>query len=354
LFPSIQIENPVLRDRRESISFVIPVFNEEAVVPHLIREVERYRADHPFVEQVVVVDDGSTDRTLFELKRLTAGLSGYRIVSFSRNFGHQLAITAGLDYARGDAAVILDADLQDPLYVVTEMVERWRQGYDVAYGLRRRRRGESIVKRATAAAFYRFFRIMTDIEMPVDTGDFRLVSRRVIEAYKDLGEQKPFVRALITWLGFSQVAVPYDREERIAGAPRYTYRRLVQMAVDGLASFSDKPLRLAVRTGLAVSILAGLGGAVWAILAKYVFETAPMSGWASLMLVIAFFGGLNLFFLGLVGSYLARVFDQVKDRPRYIVRSEWTSEGAKSASAETDGLNETVDQQVEITRLSDP
>ncbi len=329
-------------DRRETVSLVIPVFNEEAIVPHLIREIEQYRRDHAFVTRVIIVDDGSTDGTVPELKRLTTNLEGYSLVSFSRNFGHQIAITAGLYYVETDAAVILDADLQDPLAVVTEMVDHWHHGYDVAYGLRRHRKGESFFKKITAAAFYRFFRLMTDIEMPLDTGDFRLISRPVIEAFKQLGEQRPFVRGLVSWLGFSQVAVPYDREQRAAGTPKYTYRRLLQMALDGLASFSDKPLRLAVRMGLFVSVFAGFGGAVWAVAAKYYFHSA-MSGWASLMIVIVFFGGLNLFFMGLVGSYLARVFDQAKDRPRYIVRSEWHSEGHTLPHATRGALEERME-----------
>lgn len=327
------IQGPLTDESRTTVAFVIPVYNEEEVVPHLVREVERYRQDHPFVTQVIVVDDGSTDGTVSELKRLTKEIPGYTVVSFSRNFGHQLAITAGLDHVDADAAVILDADLQDPLAVVTEMVSYWRAGYDVAYGMRRQRKGESVLKRLTAAAFYRFFRLMTDVEMPLDTGDFRLVSRRVIEEYRRLDEQRPFVRALVSWLGFSQIAVPYDREERVAGRPKYTYRRLMQMAVDGLASFSDKPLRIAVRAGLVVSVLAALGGTVWAVTAKYVFGT-PVTGWASLMIVIVFFGGLNLFFLGLVGSYLARVFEQTKGRPRYIVRGQWDSAGQSGRAPE--------------------
>lgn len=330
VFPAGSV--PEIEERRETVSLVIPVFNEEAVVPHLVREIEAYRRDHPFVTRVIIVDDGSTDATVTELKRLTAALPGYCIVSFSRNFGHQIAITAGLHYVETDAAVILDADLQDPLAVITEMVDCWRRGYDVAYGLRRRRKGESVFKRFTAAVFYRFFRLMTDIEMPLDTGDFRLVSRRVIEAFKELDEQKPFVRGLVSWLGFPQIAVPYDREQRAAGTPKYTYRRLLQMALDGLTSFSDKPLRIAVRTGLVVSVSAGFGGALWAVAAKYYFHSA-MSGWASLMIVIVFFGGLNLFFMGLIGSYLARVFDQTKDRPRYVVSSEWISDGASRSES---------------------
>ena len=313
-----------LEDRRETVTFVIPVFNETEVLPELLREIERYRLDHSFVSDVLFVDDGSTDGTADTIRQLTRGLAGYHVISFSRNFGHQLAITAGLQHVTTDAAVILDADLQDPLHVVTEMVERWHEGYDVAYGMRRMRRGESLVKRATAALFYRFFRLMTDIEMPLDAGDFRLVSRRVIDAFKELKEQRPFVRALIPWLGFPQVAVPYDREKRFAGTPKYTYRKLVQMAIDGLASFSDKPLRIAVRVGLILAVVSGIGGAVWAVAAKYVFQSA-LSGWASLMMVIAFLGGLNLFFMGLVGSYIARVFDQTKERPRYVIADRWSS-----------------------------
>ncbi len=309
---------------RETVSLVIPLYNEAEVVPHLIREIERFRESCPEVDQIILVDDGSGDETAALIRKSTARLRGYRLLSFSRNFGHQIAITAGLDLVESDAAVILDADLQDPLYAVQMMIERWKEGFDVVYGVRKERPGDSRFKRLTAALYYRFFRWMTDVQMPVDTGDFRLISRRVIDAYSRVHEQKPFVRGMISWLGFNQVGIEYSREERVAGQTKYTFRRMFRLATDSLTSFSEKPLRIAVRIGLATSMFSVLFAVTWVILAKYVLETA-ITGWASLILVVTFFGGLNLFFIGLVGLYLSRVFDEVKGRPRYIVKSTWRS-----------------------------
>lgn len=318
---------------RESVSLVVPIYNEAEVIPHLIGELETYRASRQDIEQVILVDDGSTDESPGLIRKLTEDLDGYVLLSFSRNFGHQLAITAGLELVTSDAAVIIDADLQDPLHVISEMIDRWHEGYEVVYGLRRKRKGEAAFKRHSATAFYRLFRWMTDVDMPLDTGDFRLVSRPVIDAYAEIGEQKPFVRGLVSWLGFKQIGVSYDRVERVAGTTKYTLRKMVGLAVDSITSFSQKPLQIAVRLGLVTAVLSVAGGISWVLLAKYVFETA-ISGWASLMLVITFFGGLNLFFVGLVGLYLARVFDEVRGRPRFIVRGTWRSRGSKFEETE--------------------
>ncbi|HYE59319.1 MAG TPA: glycosyltransferase family 2 protein, partial [Rhodothermales bacterium] len=221
---------PLTSDRRETVALVIPLFNEEAVLPLLIEEIERFRAARPEVTQVVLVDDGSRDTTLALARRLIEGRPGYVLVAFARNFGHQLAVTAGLHVVDTDAAIILDADLQDPLDVAGQMIDRWREGYDVVYGVRETRDGESAFKKLTAAAFYRFFRWATDLEMPLDTGDFRLMSRRVIEAYKQLHEQQPFVRGLVSWLGFNQVGLPYRRAARAAGETKYPLKKMLRFA----------------------------------------------------------------------------------------------------------------------------
>lgn len=306
------------------VALIIPLYNEEEVVPALIREVERFRAGRPEVTHVILVDDGSIDRTFPMLRDLIGDAAGYTIVRFSRNFGHQLAVTAGLEMCSSDAAVILDADLQDPLDVAGQFIDKWREGYDVVYGIRRTRGGMTTMEKWTARAYYRFFRRFTDVDAPVDAGDFRLVSRRVMDAYRQLGEQQPYVRGLVAWLGFNQTGVEYDRPERAAGASKYPWRRRIQLAVDGIASFSARPLRYAVRVGLLLS-LGSMLGLVWVLLTKYVFHTA-ITGWASLIFVGFFFGGLQLFFLGIVGSYLARVYDEVKARPRYVIQDRWTSE----------------------------
>lgn len=317
--------------RRETVAFVIPLFDEEAVLPLLVEAVEAYRAEHPEVTQVVLVDDGSRDGTARLARRLTDGLPGYVLLQFSRNFGHQLALTAGLTFVEADAAVVLDADLQDPLEVVATMTATWREGYDVVYGVRRLRDGETWFKRASASLFYRFFRWMTDRDVPLDTGDFRLIGRPVIDAYRRIGEQQPFVRGLVAWLGFRQTGVEYNRAPRAAGETKYPLRAMLRLASNSLTSFSDKPLRLAVRLGLATAAVSVLG-LVWVLLAKYVFGST-ITGWSSLIFVAFFFGGVQLFFLGVVGAYLARVYDEVKARPRYVLRDVWTSDAPADADA---------------------
>lgn len=315
---------------RETVALVIPLYNEEEVVPRLVDAIEAFRTEHSEVMRVICIDDGSTDRTAYVLRERTVGLKGYLMLRFSRNFGHQLAITAGMHAADTDAAVILDGDLQDPLHIVGEMIVKWREGYDVVYGVRRERRGESPLKRLTARFFYRFFQRMTDVDAPLDAGDFRLVSRAVLDAYRRIEEQQPYVRGIIAWLGFNQIGVEYDRPPRAAGKSKYPLKRSLQLALDGIASFSGRPLRYAVRIGLSVASLSVLG-LFWVILAKYAWgDTIP--GWSSIIFVAFFFGGLQLFFLGVVGSYLARVYEEVKARPRYLVRERWSSTMAEGVA----------------------
>jgi dolichol-phosphate mannosyltransferase len=312
---------------RNSVALVIPVYNEEEVLPMLIEELEAFRADREYIRQVILVDDGSSDRSARRIRDLTAGKSGYCMISFSRNFGHQLAVTAGLHAVDADAAVILDADLQDPLSVIDEMVERWREGYEVVYGVRRERRGESWFKRATANIFYRVFQWAADVDMPLNAGDFRLVSRRVIDAYRKFQEQEPFVRGLISWIGFEQTGVLYDREPRAAGRSKYSLGKMMRLAWQSLTAFSTKLLRVAVRIGFGTAVLSLLG-LVWVLIVKYALGSA-ITGWASLIFVGFFFGGVQLFFLGVVGEYLARVYKEVKARPRYILEDTWYSDHSR-------------------------
>lgn len=308
-------------DRRETVALVIPLYHEEAMLPLLIGEVERFRAAHPYVTEVVLVDDGSRDRTRAVAQDLISGVQGYTLVGFSRNFGHQLAVTAGLAMVTADAAVVLDADLQDPLDVIPRMVEAWRAGADVAVGVREAREGETAFKTATASLFYRVFRWMTDTDMPLDAGDFRLVSRRVIDAYNRLGEQQPFVRGLVAWLGFRQVTVPYRRAARAAGETKYPLRKMLRFALSGLTAFSDKPLRIASWLGFGTAALS-LVGLAWVLLVRLVWHDA-VPGWSSLVFAAFFFGGVQLFFLGVLGLYVGRVFDEVRGRPRYVIESVW-------------------------------
>lgn len=308
---------------RETVAFVIPLYNEEEVFPMLFKEVEAYRAEHTEVTQVIFIDDGSRDRTAELVRSYTAERPGYTLLRFSRNFGHQIAITAGMHFVEADAAVVLDGDLQDPLWVVTEMIEKWREGYDVVYGIRKKRQGEPLLRKAAMRVFYRFFQRITDINAPLDAGDFRLVSRRVLDAYASLHERQPYVRGLISWIGFNQTGVAYERPGRAAGETKYPYRQLIKLALDGITSFSYKPLELAVRVGL---VLAGLSmlGLLWVVAVK-LMASDLLPGWASIVFVGFFFGGLQLFFTGVLGTYLARVYEEVKARPRYIIQERWQS-----------------------------
>ncbi|MCB0718429.1 MAG: glycosyltransferase family 2 protein [Bacteroidetes bacterium] len=317
-----------------SIAFVVPVFNEEESVERLVHEIEEYRVAHPSVEEVIIVDDGSKDATFRLLQSLVRELRGYRLLRFSRNFGHQLAVTAGLSAVRSDAAVVLDADLQDPLTVVDALIEQWRAGHDVVYGIRRSRAGESSLTSRLRHGYYVFFQRFTGLDAPPDVGDFRLISRPVIDAFRQFREQQPYVRGLIAWLGFSQIGVEYDREGRASGTSKYPYRKLVQLAGHGITSFTNKPLKYAVRLGLFTSLLSILG-LVWAVFAK-LLQPELVSGWASLIFVAFFFGGLQLFFLGVVGSYLGRVYDEVKARPRYVIAETWSSAGSLLGKQESE------------------
>lgn len=320
-----------MEPRRQSISIVIPLYNEVDVVPALISSIEAFRSSQPEVEEVILVDDGSTDGTADRIKDLTSGRKGYRLVRFSRNFGHQVALTAGLNLTDCDAAIVMDADLQDPLWVASAMIEKWKEGYDVVYGIRRQREGEPLARRVLMKAFYRYFRHMSDTDAPVDTGDFRLVSRAVLDAFRRLEERQPYVRGLISWIGFNQTGIEYDRPSRAAGRSKYPYRKLLRLATDGIASFSNKPLRYAVGVGMAVAALS-FAGLLWVVIDKLVF--GAVTGWASLIFAAFFFGGVQLFFLGVVGTYIARVYEEVKARPRYVVREEWRSKVAASQALE--------------------
>jgi polyisoprenyl-phosphate glycosyltransferase len=241
----------------------------------------------------------------------------YRIISFARNFGHQAAITAGLDHARGEAVVVMDADLQDPPEVVLEMVAKWRQGYDVVYGKRRSREGETRLKLLTAKWFYRIFARMIPIEVPLDTGDFRLMSRRVVTVLSGLREMHRFVRGMVAWLGFKQTAVVYDRPVRFAGETKYPLSKMLRFAIDGITSFSILPLRFATYLGLLISALS-IGVAIWAVLAHFVFGvTVP--GWTTVVVLVSLLSAVQLIMTGILGEYVGRVYEQVKARPLYVV-----------------------------------
>ncbi|MFO0678999.1 MAG: glycosyltransferase family 2 protein [Polyangiaceae bacterium] len=315
---------------RPTLTAVIPIFNEESVIPELHKRLQDLlsaieagagaRGTSPFTTEVVFVDDGSKDASLAMLRDLSAQEPRYRVVSFARNFGHQRAITAGIDYARGEAVVVMDADLQDPPEVVVEMVQKWREGFDVVYGKRRSRQGETFFKLLTAKIFYRTFAAMIPIEVPLDTGDFRLMSRKVVLALRSLREAHRFVRGMVSWVGFRQTAVLYDRHERFAGETKYPLSKMIRFAIDGITSFSVLPLRFSTYLGMFVSVVA-IAVALWAVVAQVVFH-ATVPGWTAIVVLVALLAAAQLLMIGILGEYIGRIYEQVKERPLYVVKEK--------------------------------
>lgn len=305
------------RDRRPRYSFVIPIFNEEAVIPQLLYRLDALldRLDGP--AEVIFVDDGSRDTSSIVLAARAAGDPRYRFLALSRNFGHQLAITAGLDRAEGDAVIVMDADLQDPPEVVLDLIAAWKAGGDIVYAERVEREGESLFKRRSAELFYRLLARLTAVEIPRNVGDFRLVDRKVLAVFRQMRERDRFVRGMFGWVGFRQTAVPYVRAPRAAGASKYPLRKMLRLAKDGLVGFSDVPLKAALWLGLLVSTAGLAYGAYVAALA--LSGAALVTGWASTIVVVSVLAGVNLFTTGIVGLYVGRIHEEVKGRPLYVV-----------------------------------
>ncbi len=304
--------------KRPTLSLVLPIFNEEEVLPELRARLAEFIGRLPPDTEVIFVDDGSKDGSLRLLRDMARTNPRYKVLSFARNFGHQVAITAGIDYARGEAVVVMDADLQDPPEVVAEMVDKWREGYDVVYGKRRSRAGETWFKLFTARWFYRLFAAMIPIEVPLDAGDFRLMSRRVVVALRELREVHRFVRGMVSWVGFKQTAVLYDRAGRFAGETKYPLKKMLKFAADGITSFSILPLRLATYTGAVIAFLS-VCVAIWAVLARFVFE-ATVPGWTAMTVLVALLAAVQLLMIGILGEYVGRIYEQVKARPLYVLR----------------------------------
>jgi len=314
---------------RPTISLVLPVYDEAPVLGELARRLAAFLAGLEESWEVIFVDDGSTDGSFDRLRELCLADQRYRLVRLSRNFGHQLAITAGLDYARGDAVVVMDADLQDPPDVVREMIDLHRQGFDVVYGVRVRREGEGLFKRCTAAVFYRVLRVLVGVPIPLNAGDFRLMSRRVVVTMRALRETNRFVRGMVAWIGFRQTSVQYVRKGRAAGKTHYPLRRMIRFALDGILSFSTLPLRLAIWLG-AVAGLLGIAVAIWAVAAYLAGRTIP--GWATIMVAVALASSAQLMMTGVLGEYVGRIYDEVKRRPLYVVMEEVNAERERDNS----------------------
>ena len=303
---------------RRLVSLVVPVFNESEVIGVFYgRASQALAAIEGFDYELVFVDDGSRDDSYAQLTALAAADPRVQVIRFSRNFGHQIAITAGLDHARGDCVVVIDADLQDPPEVVAEMVEKWREGFDVVYGVRAEREGETAMKLFTATAFYRLLNRLTSIQIPANVGDFRLMSRRAVDQLRQLREKDRFVRGLVSWIGFNQTGLTYSRDKRYAGETKYPYRKMIKFAFDGITSFSTVPLKLATWTGYGAALLA-----VLYLLSVFVQKMLgyTVDGWATIMVAMLFMGSVQLICLGILGEYLGRIFNEVKPRPMYVIQ----------------------------------
>jgi glycosyltransferase involved in cell wall biosynthesis len=302
---------------QELLSVVVPAFNEAEVLPSFHARLSAVLQGLPLRVEIVYVNDGSSDTTLDVMRKLAGKDRCVAIVNLSRNFGKEIALTAGLDHARGDAVVVIDADLQDPPELITELIRRWRDGYDVVYAKRTARDGESGLKKFTAFAFYRLIQRVSHVRIPQDTGDFRLLSRRAILALGKLREQHRFMKGLFAWIGYPQVAVPYRREQRYAGKTKWNYGRLWNLALEGITSFTTAPLKLATYLGLVTALAAFVYAAI--IVYKTLMFGDPVRGYPSLMVVVLFLGGVQLITIGILGEYIGRMFDETKNRPLYLV-----------------------------------
>jgi dolichol-phosphate mannosyltransferase len=302
------------------ISIIIPSYNEEVVIAESYRRLSEVleKVDN-YSYELIFVNDGSVDKTFDILCDIAQKDHKVKVLNFSRNFGHQAAVTAGLKHCNGDLAVIIDADLQDPPEVIPQMIEVYeKENCNVVYGVRNKREGESFFKLFTAKVFYRLLNSLSDVNFPVDTGDFRLIDRNVINAFNGLREKNKYIRGLISWLGYKQCPVYYNREARFAGETKYPFRKMLRFASIGLFYFSKKPLKLATSVGF-LSIIAGLVLAFW-LFVNYIFNIGHVvSGWTSTIIIIIFFGGVQLLTIGVLGQYIGSLFDEVKNRPEYIV-----------------------------------
>jgi len=300
------------------LSFVFPVFNEAAVLPLLRERIQALTGAFPCPIEMVFVDDGSRDATLAFLESWGLKDRRVKVLSFSRNFGHQAAITAGIDHAVGDVIVTLDADLQDPPELILEMLELYTQGYDVIYAQRSRRDGETIFKKVTAAVFYRLMKTFVQEDLPPDSGDFRMISRPVADAFCQLNEGHRFFRGLVTWLGFCHIGVTYERQARAAGETKYPLWKMIRFASDAILSFSTMPLRLASFAGI-ITFLFGVGMMFYALIRKFVWDDL-VPGWPTLVILECLIGGILLISVGLLGEYVGRLYEEIKARPLYIIR----------------------------------
>jgi dolichol-phosphate mannosyltransferase len=309
---------------KKLISYIFPIYNEEANIDLLYKTLNDLLAGRDSYEfEIIFVNDGSRDGSLEKLIELQKKDDRVVVIDFARNFGHQFAVTAGLDHARGDAAIIMDSDMQDPPKVSLELIDKWREGYDVVYAQRRTRK-DSFFKKLTADLFYRTLRRLADIEIPRNTGDFRLIDRKVVEAMKRFHEHDRFLRGMVSFVGFKQTAVQFDRDERHAGATGYPLKKMLKLAADGILGFSTTPLKLIARMGYLVAGLS-VAGIIYAGVVRIFFPDIAVEGWTFIVISVLFVGGVQLIMLGVLGSYIGRIYTETQNRPLYLINNIYES-----------------------------
>ncbi len=302
-------------NKQHMLSLIIPVFNEQEVLKDSFARMDAAMQSTGYTYEIIYINDGSRDQTLAQLRELAKEHSQVKVLSFSRNFGHQLAVTCGMDAAKGDALIIIDVDLQDPPELIPEMVRMWESGADIVYGKRVKRKGETIFKKLTASLYYRLLSWMSAYPIPLDTGDFRLIGRNVADVFLQMREHNRFLRGMSAWMGYNAVPIEYERQERFAGQTKYTLKKMLRLASDGITGFSDKPLTLPMTFGILLMLLSGFGLVALIVLA-IVSGVAP---WLWALAGVVFVQGISLFFMGVQGMYLGRMYDELKGRPLYIV-----------------------------------
>lgn len=308
---------------KKLISIIVPCFNEQEVFAETYKRLtETFKSldSNKYDYEIIFVNDGSKDNTLQMINEKVSSDPHIKGINFSRNFGHQIAITAGLDNCKGDAAVVIDADLQDPPHIILEMVKKWEEGYDVIFGKRVERAGESAFKLLTAKWFYRFINRLSDVDIPLDTGDFRLMDRNALDQFLSMRESYRFVRGMVAWIGFNQTFVEYDRESRFAGTTKYPLKKMLRLASDAILSFSNTPLKVATFVGFITSFAAFVG-IVYALIMR-IFIKDYVEGWTLLMISILLIGGIILLVLGIIGEYVGRIYGEIKRRPLYIIKEK--------------------------------
>jgi polyisoprenyl-phosphate glycosyltransferase len=299
-------------------SIVVPMYNEEEVIMESYQRLKKVLDQLTAPYELIFVNDGSKDQTATIIQSICEKDHNIKLIDFSRNFGHQVAITAGMDYSIGQAIVVIDGDLQDPPEVIPKMIAKWQEGYDVVYGKRTERKGDTFFKKLSAKIFYRFLKKMTDVDIPVDTGDFRLIDRKVCDALKQVNERNRYIRGLISWLGFRQTGVEFSRDKRFAGTTKYPLKKMLKFASDAITSFSYKPLKIASYVGSLLSLFSFCYLLV--VLYEKLFTANTIPGWTSILAVNLFFNGIVLLILGIIGEYIGRIYDETKGRPLYVVR----------------------------------